>query len=245
MHKASFAGKAGTLMWDIYAGAYDDLVINYKPYREVLNEAYKYAAALKKRGKKTILDAGCGTGELSMRLLNRDNKLKCVDISGSMLKIFKEKLNALPDGSKKPDVINCDLNGKLPFRNMEFDAVVSVHALFMLENIFLTLDEFDRVLKKGGRLVIAHVKPVSIPVILKKEIEEYGLLAAMLTFVRLFRVGIINLILSGVHRKVYGIVTAGDITRYMKKRGYSIRVSKVMYRGFDDFMVIDKKGGKR
>jgi hypothetical protein len=31
----------------------------------------------------------------------------------------------------------------------------------------------------------------------------------------------------------------------MKKRGYSIRVSKVMYRGFDDFMVIDKKGGKR
>ena len=235
--KGSFTEK---ILWDFYASAYDDLARYYAPYREVMDEAEKALTSGKKK-YSTILDAGCGTGELAIRLLNHGKKLTCMDVSDSMLALFRKKLERMPEKKINCVVYKGDLNDKLGHKDKSFDAVSSIHALFMLDDKFKALNELGRVLKTGGRMVIAHVKPVSIPRLLKLEYAENGFFAAVLVFFRLFKVGFINIIVSGRHKKVYGITPADDIINHMKRKGYSLFDRKVLYRGFDDFMVFDKK----
>jgi ubiquinone/menaquinone biosynthesis C-methylase UbiE len=240
MERSAFAAASDRVMWDFYASAYDDLARYYRPYAEVTDEAFLRASAAVKKGG-AILDAGCGTGELSIKLLNSGYKLTAGDISNSMLNLFRKKLSKLPAVSGVCAVMELDLNKKLPFEKSTFDGVVSVHALFMLSDIPATLGEFDRVLKPGGRVVIAHVKPVSIRVLLEKEFEENGFSGMAKVFIRLFKVGVINLLVSGVHRRLYGITEAENIIRIMGARGYTLVLHRAMYRGYDDFMVFDKK----
>ena len=51
-----------------------------------------------------------------------------------------------------------DLDHRLPFPDDTFDAVVSVNCLYALPRPGVTIKEFGRVLKPGGRLVIADPK---------------------------------------------------------------------------------------
>ena len=44
------------------------------------------------KGKKNILELMCGTGRVSLHLINEGNNLTCVDYSQKMLDIFKSKL---------------------------------------------------------------------------------------------------------------------------------------------------------
>jgi ubiquinone/menaquinone biosynthesis C-methylase UbiE len=230
---------ADKFMWDVYASAYDDLARYYAPYAQVTEEAFIRAREGAQAGG-TILDAGCGTGELSLRLLKNGFTVKAGDISDSMLSLFRKKLKKLPAISAQCAVMNMDLNKKLEFADNSFDAVVSIHALFMLHDIKASLDEFDRVLKPGGRVVIAHVRPVSIKVLLEKEFEEGGFFGMAKVFFRLFKVGVINLVVSGIHRRLYGITAAEEIISHFESKGYSLSLRKTMYRGYDDFMVLDK-----
>jgi SAM-dependent methyltransferase len=228
------------ILWDFYAMAYDGLARYYAPYGEVMDEAEK---ALTQKGKhyKTVFDAGCGTGELAIRLLKRGKKITCLDVSSSMLALFKKKLEKFREPGSNCLIYNGNLNDKLEYNDDSFDAVSSIHSLFMLDDKFRTLDELDRVLKPGGRMVIAHVKPVSIPRLLELEYKENGIISAVSVFFKLFNVGLINILVAGRHKKVYGITPADDIIIYMKKKGYSLFLQKILYRGFDDFMVFDKK----
>jgi ubiquinone/menaquinone biosynthesis C-methylase UbiE len=239
MARNAFAAAADKFMWDVYASAYDDLARYYRPYSQVTEAAFIQASTGTPEGG-AILDAGCGTGELSIKLLKLGYKIKAGDISNSMLSLFRKKLLKLPAISGACDVMPLDLNQKLTFGDASFDAVVSVHALFMLSDIPATLDEFDRVLRPGGRIVIAHVKPVSIKVLLQKEFEENGFFGMAKVFLRLFKVGVINLVVSGIHRRLYGITAAEEIIRRLESKGYSLFLRNIMYRGYDDFMVLDK-----
>lgn len=233
--KGSFTEK---VLWDFYAAAYDNLARYYAPYGRVMDEAQ---TAVAKDNYMHILDAGCGTGELAIRLLRMGKKMACIDVSSAMLAIFRKKLKKIPGGEQGCFVRSGDLNENLPYETGSFDAVCSIHALFMLDDKFKALNEFDRVLKPGGRIVIAHVRPVSISALLAAELSENGTAAAVKVFFRLFSVGLINILLSGRHKKVYGIVPADVIIEHMKALGYITALQKKMYRGFDDFMVFDKK----
>jgi ubiquinone/menaquinone biosynthesis C-methylase UbiE len=231
--------KLEETLWAFYAGAYDDLARYYRPYRDVLDESAKQILA--GRPGKRVLDAGCGTGELSMRLLEKGNELRCLDISGAMLELFRAKLAAKPDLSKRAEVVRGDLNLKLPYTSRSFDAVASVHALFMLDDKKKAVLEFDRVLKPGGLMVISHNRPVLVGSLFAVELRENGFLGLAINFIRLFRVGMINLLLSRIHRKLYGITPVSDIIDLLKKKGYRLLEKKIMYRGFDDFIVLRKR----
>ncbi len=241
MAGGELTGKFEDAMWRLYAGAYDDLARYYKPYREVIDEAVRWTAP--GRGIKRIFDAGCGTGELSMRLLEKGHTLNCLDISRAMLGRFRKKLSKKPDLKRLADIMEGDLNRRLPYQSCSFDSVASIHALFMLDDKKRTVMEFDRVLKPGGMLVISHNRPVLVGSLFAMEIKENGVLGLALNFMRLFRVGIINLLISRVHRKMYGVTPVSDIIQLLKKNGYRLLAHKTMYRGFDDFIALKKGKG--
>lgn len=92
-----------------------------------------------------ILDVGCGNGK--NMLIRDDCTFIGIDNSNTLINICKKKgLN----------VILADMRN-LPFKNNTFDYLISVASFHHLKkeiDRFITLIEFSRVLKKGGRLFL-------------------------------------------------------------------------------------------
>jgi len=85
-----------------------------------------------------VLDAGCGYGEF----LNYNPRK--LDVHGVDVKKSKHK-----------KIKQCDLNKKIPFENNTFDTVTAFHVLEHLKEPEMAIKEFNRVLKKDGRLVLS------------------------------------------------------------------------------------------
>ncbi|HOK79340.1 MAG TPA: methyltransferase domain-containing protein [bacterium] len=97
--------------------------------------------------RKKILDAGCGTGLLTMHLLQAGFDVYGIDISQEMAKIAENRL---------PGRIVCACIKNIPFPAESFDGVICVATLHHLNHIEFrhALKEMVRVLKVGGRLLI-------------------------------------------------------------------------------------------
>ena len=74
----------------------------------------------------SILDIGCGTGREALRLFEFCREIVCIDISESMLKIFKSRLKSVK--TNNITIIKADmLNFKL---NQEFDLIILPFRVF-------------------------------------------------------------------------------------------------------------------
>ncbi len=137
------------------ADVYDELVINggegFNPhhgYEQVLDEVV--AAAAPKPGE-TGLDAATGTGNLAKRFEGRGVTVCAIDQSMEMLKRCKQKNPRVE--TKLGNLL------AIPYLDRTFDFVVTSYALHHLtdEQKKLAMAEFERVLKPGGRMVIADL----------------------------------------------------------------------------------------
>jgi len=104
-----------------------------------------------------VLDAGAGTGRLSVKLYKAGANVTALDISPEMLALLKRK---------EPQVkcIEGDME-KMPFADGEFDRVFSSLAIVHLKDVEPFLDECYRVLKDGGILVLLNIhfrKPLTL-----------------------------------------------------------------------------------
>lgn len=108
----------------------------------------KIVALLPERPGVTV-DLGCGSGELARLLAEHTNKLVCVDQSPNMLDLAREvcPLADFRIGSVE----------HLPLSESEADTVVSSMVLHHLPDPEGALREIARVLKPGGRLIIADL----------------------------------------------------------------------------------------
>jgi ubiquinone/menaquinone biosynthesis C-methylase UbiE len=99
---------------------------------------------------KYVLDAGCGTGNLSLKLAP-NNYVTAVDFSQKMLQIAKQKLTNCPNVTlKQGDVTSLDFNEKT------FDIVVSVNVLYNLDDPQGAIKEAYRVLKEKGVFITSN-----------------------------------------------------------------------------------------
>jgi ubiquinone/menaquinone biosynthesis C-methylase UbiE len=142
----------------------------------------------------TVLDAGCGTGNLSELLsMNPGIKVVGIDSSESMLQIARTKLR----NNMTVTLKNADLNCPLEFGNETFNYVVLTNVLYALRNPLEVLEDIHRILKPGGKLVI--VNPVCNPKILKIYREHCvlnpNLLSNLSLFFNLLLVGLLNTII--------------------------------------------------
>src|SRR6266851_4951505 len=105
--------------------------------------------ALPRRGTLDALDAGCGTGFLSLELAGRGHRVTGIDFAPAMLAEAKKKAVAqsLAIRFEEADA------EQLPFPNASFDLVMSRHVLWTLPHPEAAIDEWIRVLRPDGRLV--------------------------------------------------------------------------------------------
>jgi len=122
--------KPVTRSWfNHWSNEYDRTLGSISFHRELLGLVVRNSGV--KNGYK-ILDIGCGTGLLSLKLLRKTNcSIAGVDYSDEMIGIFKDKIKKL----KLDDRVSVSLMDaySLKFKKETFDKVVSSVALHHLK----------------------------------------------------------------------------------------------------------------
>jgi 2-polyprenyl-3-methyl-5-hydroxy-6-metoxy-1,4-benzoquinol methylase len=98
---------------------------------------------LASKGPGKVLDAGAGTGILSKKLKNLGFRVVACDINTKQF-----KAESIP-------IKKVDLNKKFPYRSQMFDYVCAIEVIEHIKNPYQLFAEFNRILKKGGYLVLS------------------------------------------------------------------------------------------
>ena len=102
----------------------------------------------------TVGDLGCGTGQVAAALAPFVTRVIAVDRSGEMLQAARRRLR----GAGNVDVRRGELEA-LPIADGELDAATLLLVLHHLPDPAAALNEAGRVLRPGGRLLIADMLP--------------------------------------------------------------------------------------
>ncbi len=108
------------------------------------------ALVLTDRGVLDALDVGCGTGFLSFELVARGHRVTGVDFAAAMIAEARRKA---VERSVSIRLEEADAE-QLPFPPGSFDLVISRHLLWTLPHPEAAIDEWVRVLRPGGRLIV-------------------------------------------------------------------------------------------
>lgn len=137
---------------------YDDFAAAYVRQNDagLFNAWYERPEMLRLAGDVSgmrVLDAGCGHGPLAAALQERGAVVSGFDLSPAMIAIARERLG------DDADVRVADLAAPLPYPDEGFDVVTISLALHYVEDWMPTLAEVRRVLRPGGRLLVAVIHP--------------------------------------------------------------------------------------
>jgi len=109
---------------------------------------------LKHVGVKSIMDAGCGDGRNIEPLVKAGLDVVGVDISESALKNCERRFK-----NKKNLKLVYNLLSSPKFKNESVDAIICDHVLVHIKNIDAVIDNFFRILKKGGYILLEFTSP--------------------------------------------------------------------------------------
>lgn len=120
-----------------------------KSSRHALNTLDRFSLiALAPKAGEHILDAGCDTGRRFARFAQAKSTVVGIDSALASLRGARRKF---PESR----VLQCAMQEALPFGNHHFDAVLCALAGEHLDRIPAVLREFHRILRPGGRIVLA------------------------------------------------------------------------------------------
>jgi ubiquinone/menaquinone biosynthesis C-methylase UbiE len=113
----------------------------------------RVADLLGRKASRQVLDAGCGSGLMSvgLSLLHPDWRIEGVDCSPGLLTIARKQ--ARRRGLENVG-FRCGDVEALPFADQEFDAAVAAGLFPNLNEPGMALREIHRVLKTGGQLLV-------------------------------------------------------------------------------------------
>ncbi len=148
--------------FDAWSRIYDLPWVQVATYRPVHNAVLR---ALREPPRRRVLDIGCGTGQLALRItaaLPATRVVGC-DFSAGMLRRARRR-------SHRVRWVQGDAS-RLPFGDGSFDAVTSTEAFHWFPDQDAALAEFFRVLAPGGHLLLALV---NTPAALVSDVMHVG-----------------------------------------------------------------------
>jgi len=134
---------------------------------EIMDEVVEALAwNLEKKGCRSILDAGVGTGRFALPLQSQGFTVIGIDISPAMLARAQTKL--------VKNLAFGDLR-RMPFRDESFDASLFIHVFHLIREVHQGLAELKRVSRKALFSVVAIFPPqVSLTDLYEKRLLESG-----------------------------------------------------------------------
>lgn len=128
---------------------YHDFVWQSKSKAANLNDSHLSILKLMPQDCNTILDVGCGTGNLSFHLQKEGYNVIGVDVSGFALAEAKKR------GIKS---VHGDLDSELPFKDKSFDCVVCCQ---VLQHIYEPLKLVSDMKRVGSKFIIINVPNIA------------------------------------------------------------------------------------
>lgn len=116
------------------------------------------------RSGQTVLDIGCGTGALTLRVAAKGANVKAIDVNPRMIEVARKRVS---EADLEQNIEFCEM-GVAELGNEEaasYDIVMSGLCFSELteDELIYTLNEVHRIMKPGGLLLVAdEVRPVSI-----------------------------------------------------------------------------------
>ncbi len=136
-----------------WANEYDQTLGKMKRHHQLLDLAVR--AARVKAGER-VLDLGCGTGLLSLKLLQAaDCRVVGADSTAAMLDIFRKKIREL--GLEARVTLKKADARSLPFEGSSFDLVASTVTLHHVIEKAAVIKRLFALLKPGGRFVLGDL----------------------------------------------------------------------------------------
>ena len=100
-----------------------------------------------------VLDFGCGTGNVTSKLIERNVKVLAADTSKEMLEIVRSKFKKSIEGGQLQTML---LTRERPVPEGNFGAVILSNVYHHLYNTSDYIERFSRILPEGGLLLIDH-----------------------------------------------------------------------------------------
>ena len=128
-----------------------------KVFTEPHKDMERIAIFFKESGVRKILDIGSGTGRHLIFFSKKGFEIHGFDASPKAISIAKEWL--LEENLKVEIKLN-RMETKFPYEDNFFDAIISIQVIHhnKMEDIFNTVKEINRVLRKGGIIFITFPK---------------------------------------------------------------------------------------
>jgi 2-polyprenyl-3-methyl-5-hydroxy-6-metoxy-1,4-benzoquinol methylase len=169
-------------LWDVYARCYD-VIARLTPYESMVVTLLDEVPERPGR----VLDAGCGTGNLSRALGRKQpGEIVAVDLSAVMLRVARRK-NPLVRH------LSVDLDGDLGELSGAFDVIVCGNVLYALADPGKTMAGLRDRLVPGGRLVVTTPRDgAGTGAILREHVRARGVGSLARIIVPLLVVGVIN-----------------------------------------------------
>ncbi len=145
-------------LWWLQGWLYEALFA-LKPHRQLVRSVAAQFTAADNR----VLDAGCGTGRLATWT---SAEVVGVDFSSTMLRPARQRCT---------DTSQADLNIALPFEDAAFGGVASINVLYTLADPGFTVEQMARVLRPGGKLILATPTTPSLAPLLLEHFKTAGI----------------------------------------------------------------------
>ena len=113
---------------------------------------------LRNKTHNKILDYGFGSGENIIHLIKNNYDVYGIETSKSAIDLVKKKINSINKKKyNKKLILLREQDKKLKFENDFFDSIACISVISLLQskkNIQILINEFYRILKPGGKLLI-------------------------------------------------------------------------------------------
>jgi len=207
--------------WSRYFRAYD--ILNECSAYKVLMACFVEKAAIPKNG--LVLDAGCGSGNLSILLKNNDFRVVGIDFNEYAINIAKHKNSDI-------EYKIHDLRETLPFKNESFECIVSNNVIYALDydSRERLINELYKVLKPQGICIISSIREGWNPYrILFEEIKnrkrEKGYFKTILDAIKWFKPLLVvlwsnQIVLKNKTKEFDLFVREGEVADLMFKSGF-------------------------
>jgi ubiquinone/menaquinone biosynthesis C-methylase UbiE len=217
--------------WARYFRVYDVLNLLI-PYQELLETICNELEI--KPGEK-ILEAGCGTGNLALKIKERGAEVIGLDNCKEALEIYRKK-------DPNANLVLADLREKLPFPDNYFDKIACNNTLYIIpkEKQIDVLKEFYRILRSKGKIILVNPKKGAKPIKIyfegvKKSLKKNGLFKTIknvsLMAIPTIKILYYNrLILKECEKNSYKFFDFNEQKELLKKVGFiNISETKLVY----------------
>ncbi len=105
-----------------------------------------------------VLDAGCGDGYASLKLARQGYRVQGVDISDDMIQLANRQAAGVNGVTFQTGDVT-----RLPFADGAFAGILSINVVEWTEQPLAALEEFHRLLRPGGVLLLGILGPTAGP----------------------------------------------------------------------------------